>query len=156
VVICWWICCKTLSLLLLASMVWSWLKLWDVKTLKLLCDVCNRSRCDGCFYLYLAAISGCWYIACVCLNVGVSIANLRGSENFSGGSNSWRFRKLSRRFRTRLTYNSLSVLTCHYLENFSRRFRLWNIVVTVLDLRIFIPPRSPNDYSLFSPNSNPF
>jgi hypothetical protein len=33
-------------------------KLWDVKTLKLLCDGCNRARCVGCFYLYLAAISG--------------------------------------------------------------------------------------------------
>jgi hypothetical protein len=32
--------------------------LWDVKTLTLLCDVCNRARCAGCFYLYLAAISG--------------------------------------------------------------------------------------------------
>jgi hypothetical protein len=33
-------------------------KLSDVKTLKHLCDVCNRARCVGCFYLYLAAISG--------------------------------------------------------------------------------------------------
>jgi hypothetical protein len=33
-------------------------KLWDVKTLKHLCDGCNRARCVGCFYLYLAAISG--------------------------------------------------------------------------------------------------
>jgi hypothetical protein len=33
-------------------------KLWDVKTLKHLCDGCNKARCVGCFYLYLAAISG--------------------------------------------------------------------------------------------------
>jgi hypothetical protein len=39
-------------------MVWSWPKLWDVKTSKLFCDGCNRARCVGCFYLYLAAISG--------------------------------------------------------------------------------------------------
>jgi hypothetical protein len=39
-------------------MVWSWSKLWDVKTSKLLCDGCNRARCVGCFYLYLAAILG--------------------------------------------------------------------------------------------------
>jgi hypothetical protein len=51
-------CCKALSLPLLASMVWSWSKLWGVKTLELLCDGCNRARCVGCFYLYLAAISG--------------------------------------------------------------------------------------------------
>jgi hypothetical protein len=45
------------------------IKLWDVKTLQHLCDVCNRARCAGCFYLYLAAISG--YIValsvCVCM-----------------------------------------------------------------------------------------
>jgi hypothetical protein len=33
-------------------------ELWDVKTLKHLCDGCNRARCGGCFYLYLSAISG--------------------------------------------------------------------------------------------------
>jgi hypothetical protein len=33
-------------------------KLWDVKILKHLCDGCNRARCVGCFYLYLAVISG--------------------------------------------------------------------------------------------------
>jgi hypothetical protein len=50
--------CKALSLPLLASMVWSWSNKWDVKTLKHLCDGSNRARCVGCFYLYLAAISG--------------------------------------------------------------------------------------------------
>jgi hypothetical protein len=89
-------------------------KLWDVKTLKLLSDGCNRARCVGCLYLYLAAISG--HIVALpvygCM-IGVSVAALGGSENFSGGSNSWRFRKLSRRFRTLLTDNSLIVFTCH-------------------------------------------
>jgi hypothetical protein len=33
-------------------------KLWGVKTLKHLCDGCNRARCVGFFYLYVAAISG--------------------------------------------------------------------------------------------------
>jgi hypothetical protein len=40
-------------------------------------------------YLYLAAISGvCYCNAYVWLNVGVSVADFGGSENFSGGSNS--------------------------------------------------------------------
>jgi hypothetical protein len=86
-----------------------------VKTLKFLSDVCNRARCAECFYLYLVAISG-HVIALpvyVCLNVGISVADLGGSENFYEGSNSWKFWKLSRRFRTLLVDNSLSVLTCH-------------------------------------------
>jgi hypothetical protein len=41
------------------------------------------------FYLHLATISGAFYcFACVWLNVGVAVADLRGSENFSRGSNS--------------------------------------------------------------------
>jgi hypothetical protein len=51
-------CCKTLSLPLLASMVLSWSNYGMCKTLKHLCDGCNRARCAGFFYLYLTAISG--------------------------------------------------------------------------------------------------
>jgi hypothetical protein len=66
----------------------------------------------------LLSLSSCYFwsyccIACVWLYVGVSVTDLGGSENFSGGSNSWRFRKLSQRFRTLLTDNSLSVFTCY-------------------------------------------
>jgi hypothetical protein len=67
----------------------------------------------------LLSLSSCYFwsyccIACVWLYVGVSVADLGGSENFFGGSNSWRFRKLSRRFRTLLTDNSLSVFHMSY------------------------------------------
>jgi hypothetical protein len=92
-------CCKALSLPLLASMVWSWSKLWDVKTLKLLYDGCNRDRCVGYFYLYLAAISG--HIAALhvygclleyllqtseVLRIFLEAPTPGGSENFLGGS----------------------------------------------------------------------
>jgi hypothetical protein len=66
----------------------------------------------------LLSLSSCYFwsyccSACVLLFVGVSVADLGGSENFSGGSNSWRFGKLSRRFRTLLIDNSLIVFTWH-------------------------------------------
>jgi hypothetical protein len=78
-----------------------------------MCDVCNRSRCVGCFYLYLAAISS--YIVSlpvyVCmleyllqtsevLRIFPKDPTPGGSGNFLGGSEL-------------LTNNSLSVFTCH-------------------------------------------
>jgi hypothetical protein len=74
-------------------------KLWDVKTLKHLCDGCNRARCVGCFYLYLAAISG--YIVALpvyvymleyllqtseVLRIFSEVPTPGGSGNFLGGS----------------------------------------------------------------------
>jgi hypothetical protein len=50
--------CKTLKLASVGKHGLVMVKLWDMKTLTLLCDGCNRARCVGCFYFYLAAIFG--------------------------------------------------------------------------------------------------
>jgi hypothetical protein len=50
--------CKTLKLASVGKHGLVMVKLWDVKTLKHLCDGCNRARCVGCFNLYLATIFG--------------------------------------------------------------------------------------------------
>jgi hypothetical protein len=74
-------------------------KLWDMKTLKHLCDGCNRARCVRCFYLYLAAISGyaialAVYVymleyllqASEVLRIFLEAPTPGGSGNFLGGS----------------------------------------------------------------------